>query len=184
MTQEKIDHLIIRSPTPAELVGALNALDVPFLAGGGPSAYLSPDELIANLVCAPEARLRAAIIPLMLRHPEFSPDARHADQALSGLARVTCECFYTAAVLLQRKNRARLIRLFGAQSSLPDWFSATLGLTLSEDADASLRGLGARHTALTGLSINWVGTYLHTTERFLRHCEVEAKWNQQFRRAA
>lgn len=164
--------------TPSELVGALDALDVPFLAGGAPTKLL-PAELIQGLARAPEARLRAAIIPLVLRHPEYATDVRAADQALSDLARVTCECFYTAAVLLQRKYHERLARVFGAQPRLPDWFSVVLGITFSSDVDASLRALGERHAAFTGLPINWCGTYQHAAERLIRYCEVEAKWNQQ-----
>jgi hypothetical protein len=170
--------------TPAVLVGALDALDVPFLAGGAPDVQLAPIELLQGLAGAPEARLRSAIIPLMLRHPEFSTDARAADQALSDLARVTCECFYTAAVLLQRRYRDRLAQVFGAQTSLPDWFSAALGIALSADADAGLRALGERHAALMGLPLNWVGTYLHAAERLIRRREVEAKWQQQLHRRA
>ncbi len=171
--QSQQNHL-----APAELVGALDALDVPFIAGGALDAQLPPSQLIQGLACAPEARLRSAIIPLFLRHPEFSPDARIAEQSLSDLARVTCECFYTAAVLLQREYRARLASVFGSQILLPDWFSVTLGIALSADVDTSLRALGERHAALTGLTINWVGTYRHAAERFLRHCEVEQRWNQ------
>ena len=170
--------------TPAELVGALDALNVPFLAGGALTTTLAPIPLLKGLARAPEARLRSAIIPLVLRHPEFSTETLAVVLELSGAARVTCECFYTAAVLLQRKYRARLSHLFGAQIALPDWFSAELGLTFSTDADAGLRALGACHATLTGLPINWVGTYLHAAERFIRHCEVEAKWNQQLHRRA
>lgn len=179
-------HLRLPHNQPAlgELVGALNALDVPFIAGDAPDAHLSPSQLIQGLARAPEARLRSAIIPLVLRHPEFSSDARVAEQALSDLARVTCECFYTAAVLLQLKYRERLISLFGQQLLLTDWFGATLGIALSPDVDASLRALGERHTALTGLPINWVGTYHHAAERFIRHCEVEQRWNKNLQRAA
>ena len=171
-------------PTPTELVGALDALNVPFLAGGALHATLSPVELLQSLACAPEARLRSAIIPLVLRHPELSAEARSAVLGLSGAARVTHECFYTAAVFLQRKYRERLARVFGAQISLPDWFGAELGLALFTDADAGLRALGERQAALTDLPINWVGTYLHAAERFIRHCEVEAQWNPQLHRRA
>jgi hypothetical protein len=122
--------------------------------------------------------LRAAIIPLLLRHPEFSRDARIADQTLADVARITCECFYTAAVLLQREYQDRLARVFGVQTILSDWFSATLELTLSADVNAGLCALGARHAALTGLPINWVGTYRHAAERFIRHYEVEQRWNR------
>lgn len=165
-------------PTLSELVGALDALDVPYIAGGANGAPLSPNQLIQALARAPEARLRSAIIPLVLRHPEFATDARAAEQALSDLARVTCSCLYTAAVLLQRKYRARLARALGPQPRLPDWFSADLGVALSADPDLSLRALGERQAALTGLPINWVGTYDHAAERFIRHLEVEQRWKQ------
>lgn len=172
------------SLSPAELVGALNAFDVSFLAGGIFGAHLAPAELIANLARAPEARLRAAIIPLVLRHPEYANDVRTAGKSLSDLPQITCECFYTAAVLLQRAYCERLMRLFGAQFILPDWFSAELDLTLTADVDTSLHALGERQTALTALTINWVGTYRHAAERFIKHCEVEQRWNQTLQRAA
>jgi hypothetical protein len=163
---------------PAELVGALDALDVPFIVGGMLDAHLSPSELIQGLAGSSEARLRSAIIPLLLRHPEFAPDALTAHQALTDLARITCECFYTAAVLLQRKYRVRLTNVFGAQTLLPDWMSADLHITLSTDVEVSFQALGERHAVLTGLTINWVGTYHHAAERFIRHCEIERRWNR------
>ncbi|MBM3127995.1 MAG: hypothetical protein FJ009_05085 [Chloroflexi bacterium] len=169
--------LMDKQLAPAELVGALDALDVLFLAGGVGNPQVTPVELLQGLACAPEARLRSAIVPLILRHPEFADDARIAAQALSALPLVTCECFYTAALLLQREYRDRLARVLGAQPRLPDWFSAALGIVLSADVSVSLRTLGARHAALTGLTINWVGTYRHAAERLIRHREVLQQWN-------
>ena len=166
------------TPTPPELVGALDALGIVFLAGGTSDVHLSPIELLQGLSRAPEARLRSAIIPLVLRHPEFAPDARAAAQSLTGVPRVTLECYYSAGFVLQSKYRERLERMFGPQTRLPDWFSAGLGLARFAGVDADLRALGDRHAVLTGLPLNWVGTYLHSAERFMRHCEAEERWNQ------
>jgi hypothetical protein len=61
--------------TDAELVELLNQLDVPFLAGGAPvgrSSSVTPSVLLARLAASPEARLRLAAIPLLLRHPELA----------------------------------------------------------------------------------------------------------------
>jgi len=168
--------------SPDELVSTLDTLDVPFLAGGEQSAVppsLTPVELLTALAQAREARLRSAIIPMLLRHPEFAPHARAAATRLSGLPRVTLQCFYTAALLLQRKYVARLKRLLGAQPSLPDWFSADLGVSLSEDETTLLGELSERHAALTGLPINWAGTYEHAVERLIKRLENQARWAQQ-----
>jgi hypothetical protein len=170
--------------TPDELVGVLDALDVPFLAGGVPSATVSPAELLKGLANAPEARLRAAIIPLLLRHPEFATGASVAASALTGTARWTLELFYTAAALLQRKYAARLYAQFGAQPALPDLFRAELRLGPSADVESALRRLGERHTALVGLTANWVGTYEHTAECFIEYVERRARWTTPMQRRA
>ena len=168
--------------SPDELISALDTLDVPFLAGDEQSAVppsLTPVELLTALAQAREARLRSAIIPTLLRHPEFAPHARTAATRLSSLPRVTLQCFYTAALLLQRKYVARLKQLLGAQPSLPDWFSADLGISLSENETTLLSELSKRHAALTGLPINWAGTYEHAAERLIKRLENQARWAQQ-----
>lgn len=56
------------------LVTELNRLGVPFLTGGEPgraAASLSPEELVVGLTTQPDARLRLALIPLLLVHPEL-----------------------------------------------------------------------------------------------------------------
>ena len=63
-----------RTAVPAEeLADALQVLGVRFLIGGkdGPTR-LSPDRLIASLAGSDEARLRLALIPLFLEHPDFT----------------------------------------------------------------------------------------------------------------
>ena len=160
----------------------LDTLDVPFLAGDEQSAAspsLTPVELLTALAQAREARLRSAIIPTLLRHPEFAPHARTAATRLLGLPRVTLQCFYTAALLLQRKYVARLKQLLGVQPSLPDWFSAGLGISLSEDETPLLGELSERHAALTGLPINWAGTYEHAAERLIKRLENQARWHKR-----
>lgn len=168
--------------SPDELVSTLDTLDIPFLARDEQSAvppFLTPVELLMALAQAREARLRSAIIPMLLRHPEFASHARTAATRLLGLPRVTLQCFYTAALLLQCKYIARLKRLLGAQPSLPDWFSADLGISLSEDETALLGELSERHATLTGLPINWAGTYEHAAERLIKRLENQARWAEQ-----
>jgi hypothetical protein len=169
------------TPTPDELVRSLDALGVPFLVGQTSSAdtpTLTTVELLKALANAPEARLRAAVIPLLLRHPELAQTAREAAEQLSDAPRQTLKCFYTVAFLLQRKYGELLARLLRSQSELPDLFSAELGLSLEPDVQVSLRELAGKHGALTGLLINWLGTYEHAAERWIKQLENQVRWAQ------
>ena len=170
--------------TADELVGALDTLDVHFLTGGEASPRarrLPPADLLAQLAAQPDARMRLAIIPLLLRRPEFAATAPVAAELITGQTRWTLKLYYTAAVLLQRCYRDSLARLLGPQQPLHDLFGAELGvLPLAVDPREGLRRLGERHTALTGLTINWAGTYDHAAQRLIKRLEHEALWiNQQ-----
>ena len=161
-----------------ELVGALDALDVPFLMGGvqnETALALSAATLFQGLASASEARVRSAIIPLLLRHPEMGDDVRDASARLNGQPRETLQLFYTAAMLLQRKYAARLARLFGAQAALPDLFSQTLQIDLNKDIEESLARVGARQAELRGLRLNWVVTFEHAACTFIKHMELQAE---------
>jgi len=162
----------------AELVGALDALDVPFLTNGAQTERalaLTPAELLQGLAQSSEARVRSAIIPLLLRHPEFADGARLATARLQGQPQFTLELFYTAALLLQKKYAARLARLFGAQETLSDLFSATLQIELTNDVEQALACVGERHTLLSGLRMNWTGGYEHAARTWLDYVEFRAR---------
>lgn len=169
-------------PTLDELVGALDAMDVPFLTGGKQTEIalaLSPAELIEGLAQAPEARMRSALIPLLLRHPEFATNARSASTQLEGQSLYTLQLFYTAGMLLQKKYAARLENLFGVQADLPDLFSETVELELDEDIEKGLVRVGVRHAELRGLKMNWAGGYEHAARSWLEYVELRAKRTKQ-----
>jgi hypothetical protein len=165
--------------TGAELAGALAALDVPFIAGASHqrmSAPLQPAVLLASLAASDEARLRLALIPLLLRRPKL---ALHADAALrlmSPAAQTCFKCYYTAALLLQKKHRRRLKALLGRLDLLPDLFSAELGVPQVTDLDDALCILAVRQRALTNRSINWLGTYEYGADRLLQALERREQW--------
>ncbi len=96
-----MDTDIIGSPIPAdELVGALDALGVPFLAGGiqTPRTFaLSRAELLLGLARNPDARVRLAVIPLLLLRPEYAEAIPGVAKQLRGDARLAFECYCTAA---------------------------------------------------------------------------------------
>jgi hypothetical protein len=163
--------------TEDELVGVLDALDVPFLLGGMQdeiARQITPDALMEGLAQSSAARVRSAIIPFLLRHPESADAAKIATARLQGAPRETLELFYTAALLLQKKYRERLVRLLGAQPILPDLFSRALQVELTSDLQESLTRLGKRNAELSGLDINWVGGYEHAALTWLEYMELRA----------
>jgi hypothetical protein len=161
--------------TPAQLTDALHALGIRFIfygdrANGDPHAQ--PVRLLAGLASSNEARLRLALIPLFLEHPEFAVHAVAAAKSLAQRARLTLQCYYTAALWLQRENRFRLETLLGKQPPLPDLFSSDLGLaSMQGDPALALQNLAIRHQALSGEKANWLGTYRHALQVWMRAME-------------
>jgi len=165
------------------LVAELDALDVPFLQGAEATTAVErmpPGALLAALAANPEARLRLALVPLLLRRPDF---ATHVRAALDGAAadttaQLVLKCYYTAARYLQQKYRLRLEKITDRVAALPDLFSAELGLPAAPDPDAGLQSLAQRHAALSGKAINWLGTYEHAAQRWLAYMERRQAWTQ------
>jgi len=95
-----------------QLTGALRALGINFVAGGGGKEdrlHKQPARLIAALARSDEARLRLSLIPLFLEHPELAAQALRAVSALDPTARLTLQCYYSAAVWLGRKYQSSII---------------------------------------------------------------------------
>jgi hypothetical protein len=173
----KIETLPI---TTDELVGALDALNVPFLAGGiqTPRALaLSDSDLLLGLARDPDARVALAVIPLLLVHPECAEAIPGVVNQLEGDARLTFECYCTAAYWLQRQYERPITELVGKLRPLPDWFSAKLGLSSVEtDARHALVKLGLRHQALSHERLNWHGTYEHAAQSLIKQLTWERAW--------
>lgn len=165
--------------TGADLAQALAVLDVPFIAGASRQQIVAPPQpavLLASLAASDEARLRLALIPLLLRHPDFARDATAALRLMAPAAQICFKCYYTAAVLLQQKYWERLETLLDRVDPLPDQFLAELGVPRRSDPDEALQLLADRHRELTGRSINWQGTYEHGASRWLQTIENRKQW--------
>lgn len=164
--------------SPQQLIDTLHTLGVPFLHGGrGVAHTVEPDLLLASLATSPEARLRLAIIPLLLTHPTFADAAVAAVERLPQDAAITLRCYYTAAYWLQEKYRTQLAALLGSTQRLPDLFGAAIGMARYSDPDAALRALAVRQQVLSGRVLNWAGTYEHAVQTWLRQRERDAAWN-------
>jgi hypothetical protein len=155
--------------TGNQLVDALRALDVNFIMGGerkDESLRKQPARLIAALAESEESRLRLSLIPLFLEHPEFAARVRGIAKKLNPSARLTLQCYYSAAVWLQKIYQPR-----GA--SLPDHFSKELGLHLTDDPEENLRNLAKCHEKLSGAQVNWLGTYRHAAQVWQKGLEYK-----------
>ena len=156
--------------TGEQLANALHALGVKFIMGGksrGETLHQTPVRLITALAESDEARLRLALIPLFLEHPEYSAHVREAAKNLDPSPRVTLQCYYSAAVFLQQIYHVKCNALIGEKQSLPDYFSHELELFCSDDPEKKLSLLAKRHQVLSGAHINWLGTYKHAMQRWL-----------------
>jgi hypothetical protein len=161
-----------------QLVAELWARDVRFLMGSHSQTapLLTPAKFIASLAESTNARVRFALIPLFLRHPELSTEVQNADNLLSLQMKRqnVLRFYYTAAVFLQKKYQQQLLLLLGKQPQLPDMFSNILGVPPQEDPNQALDQLAKRHQALSGQFVNWRGTYEHAAEVWLKQMELQA----------
>ena len=166
------------SATADELICALNALGVHFLVGGESvgASPLPPARLLAGLAEQTDARLRLAIVPLLLCRPEFAHAVSEAAARLTEPAWTTLKLFYTAAVLLQQEYAVQLRSLLGRWEPLPGLFSQELQVPSTGSPEARLRRLGERHRVSSGLAANWIGTYRYAAERLIKRKEWEARW--------
>lgn len=88
------------------LVAALQEQGIHFLAPSDPQPderpAFTPKELIARLTVQDDARLRLALIPLFILHPELAQVVPQVAATLDEPRRSELEACYTAAVYLQR----------------------------------------------------------------------------------
>lgn len=162
--------------TGEQLANALHALGVKFIMGGGSeddTLRKQPARLLTALAQSGESRLRLSLIPLFLEHPEFAARVRAVAKSLDPAARLTLQCYYTAAVWLQQLYRPRLEVLIGKKPSLPDYFSRELGMENANDPEGNLQRLAKHHQVLSGAQVNWLGTYHHAVQVWMKGLEIQ-----------
>ena len=143
-----------------QLTNALYVLGVHFVLGRQSKdkfLHKQPVRLIAALAESNESRLRLSLIPLFLEHPEFSAHVRAVAKRLNPSARLTLQCYYSAAVWLGQKYQPH-------KKSVPDYFSKDLNLVPTNDLEKNLYELAKRHRELSGAQVNWLGTYQHAAQ--------------------
>ena len=181
---ERSDVLTGQPPTVSEeekLVAELALLSIGYLSRNATyeAVKVRPaGRLLAGLVQQPSARVRAAVIAVLLAHPEYAASVVNALKLLSPSEQLTLRFFYTAAMLLQALYADRLRPLMATHwQPLPDMFSAELGLPTGDSPRDKLAQLGREHQSRTRTSVNWAGSYEGVAKKLLRRWELERQWN-------
>ena len=164
---------------PGFLISSLNSYGVQFLVGETGeivSAPLHPRELLAGLVVQADARMRLALIAVLLQRPEFSLEANGVLDMLSNSHQLIFKLYFTAACYLQSKYYEQLEELLGHFQRIPDLYSEQLSLTPDESVEKNLQELALRHKEITDLDVNWYGTYQHAAKRVITRLRREREW--------
>ena len=164
------------------LVAELGLLGIRYLSRQSPyqaNQVRPPKVLLADLVRQPSARVRAAVIAVLLSHPEYAEAVPAALKRLRPPERLTLQSFYVAAMLLQQEHAHRLQPFLATRWQwLPDMFSAELGLPTQGTPRERLILLGYTHRQRTKATVNWVGTYEQVARRLIHYWERETQWSQ------
>ena len=170
-------------PTEEEkLVAELSLLGIRYLSRQ--SAYQAqqvrpPERLLADLVRQPHARVRAAVIAVLLAHPEYARSMPAALQRLAHSERLLLQAAYMAAVLLQQEHTDLLRPMLGERWQwLPDLASEALGLPNEGGPRERLRVLDQELRRRTQIRVNWMGTYEQVVQKLLRDWERRNSWNR------
>ncbi len=166
--------------SPDVLTASINNHGLHFVVGGissdEPLPRLSPAAILAGLSEQSDARLRMAIIALLLYRPDLAAFIPTAIGMLDGAGQQALKLFCTAAVLLQQIHDERLKRLIPQWQVLPDYFSQELNLPQTGSPQDRLFSLSLIHRRLSGLAANWMGTYQYAAERLMIGLEKEVSW--------
>lgn len=158
------------APIGDGIVAELHRLGLRYLSTGSAmqSIPMPAELLLLNLATSPEARLRAALVPLFLWRPEYASSAVAVADRLLGPDRATLICTYSAAVTYRQCYAGRMAMLADSVTTLPDVFAAVLNLPPPEDIEARLVAIAGQHAILSGEEINWRGTYQHAVTASMR----------------
>jgi len=168
--------------TEEQVVAELAALGISYLSRQTltPADCVRPPvQLLADLMQQPSARVREAVIALLLSHPEYAVFVPTALRDLTPGQQLTMKIFYTAAVWLQQEHMQRLMPFVGSRwCLLPDMFSVEFGLQTGVLPTERLAWLGRMQRRKTRVAANWTGTYENVARKLVRSWEMQAQWNR------
>jgi hypothetical protein len=166
------------------LVAELELLGVRYLSrlsSYGASGVRPPSILLADLIRQPSPRVRAAVIAVLLAHPEYADAVPGALERLEPDEAFTLRAFYAAATLLQRQHAPRLRALMGARwRPLPRLGELATGLNLPSQGTPleQLAALAREHQRQSQKMVNWAGSYQQVARQLMRSWEMERPWER------
>lgn len=166
----------------ATIAFALIQHDVPHLrvpddaaSTQSPRQRIEPVTLIRQLAAHSDTRVREALIPLFLRHPEYHRFVPEAEEGLDARCAQTLRHLYTAAVYLQHLWHSCLNLYLGPFPDLPNYFGENdFGLSSPQIhwGEAGLRQLAARFEKET--HVDWLSVYESAISRFLAQQQLQS----------
>ncbi|MBI4532106.1 MAG: hypothetical protein HY709_11375 [Candidatus Latescibacteria bacterium] len=162
------------------LVEQLRKHGITFLAGGeetGETTDLPVDDVITSLVVSEDPRLRLALIPFFVLHPETARNVATLVERLPATSALDLQTFYTAAVYLQRLWWTRLHFYRKDLPALPDLYSQALGLPPAEErhGKVGLYTLAAWHTRRSAYPFNRLASYQKVMDLLFEQLKLEAR---------
>ena len=133
MDEHRLEEL---SYSRESLVAALRDQGITYLAPSdavGREVPKNHEQLLHALLHQHDTRLRLAIVPLLLRHPEISESVLALAARLDAAVLLEFQTLYMAAVYLQRNWQSRLSIYLGDMPLLPNLFSHQMGLPLPDE---------------------------------------------------
>lgn len=162
-----------------QLMQEMDRIGVHFIVGGsypGPMDPLSPKELLAGLVAHSDARIRLSLIAVLLQHPDYASEVHNALELLPKPQDLALQLYYTAAHFLQVIYHRQLRHVSGQFQDLPDYFSKELHISTEGSATDQLKQLAQTHKKISGLPLDWHGTYRHAAQRVIARLQKEQEW--------
>ena len=164
---------------PNQLIDNMNRIGVHFLVDAsnlGLTDSLTPAALLAGLAAQSDARMRLALIAVLLQRPDYANHAHEALELLDEPQQLTFKLYYTAAYYLQIAYANQLNDVLGLYIKLTDYYSEELNIEKDISVADELRQLAELHKEITGLPLNWYGTYNSAAQRVIARLKKEQAW--------
>ena len=162
-----------------QLIENMNRIGVHFLVDAsdpGLTHSLTPAALLAGLAAQSDARMRLALIAVLLQRPDYANFAHEALELLYEPQQLPFKLYYTAAYYLQISYANQFYDMLGLYIKLTDYYSEELNIEKDISVEVELRQLAELHKEITGLPLNWYGTYNSAAQRVITRLKKEQAW--------
>ncbi|MEZ4708548.1 MAG: hypothetical protein R3A44_15170 [Caldilineaceae bacterium] len=165
------------------LVAKLREAGVKYLAPSDAVAteeVSSMDAFLVAVINQTDGRLKLALIPLFIRHPELAQNVSYLVEQLPPDAVLDLQTYYMAAVYLQRHWKSLLRLYLGNTTLLPDLFSQTLGLSPADEyfGKTGLYELADAWKARSSYPFNRLASLNQTMDLFFEQLKIEQRLSQ------